>query len=168
MENEDFYKEIIHLLIQAVNNRTRERNYFRLYAETIDKNNCSFENLPKEKQLDFVQAISGNENEYVIQQDNNLIVSPEVMNYLATHYLLIKDVDDFTDLCDLIGINDKHEMDFIDVLKENQKNKCYEYDFKDKTSEKNYSDELKNFSGFPKENYKTETHSNVDNIDLKK
>ncbi len=148
MKKENFYEEIIGLLINGINNRTRERNYFRQYAETLDKNNCSFENLPKEKQLDFVQTISGNKGEYVIQQDNNLIVSPEVMNYLATHYLLIKDIDDFTDLCDLIGINDKNEMDFIDVLKENQKNKCYEYDFKDKTSEKNYSDELKKIFRF--------------------
>ena len=159
MEKENTYTEIISLLIEAINNRTRERNFFRLYAETLDKNNCSFENLPGKKQQEFCSRISHNEDDYVIQSDLHLIVLKEAMEYLINHRHQIKDIEDFTDLCDLIGVQDKKEMEFIDSLK--GKNKYHKHEINQDLTN------LEEASVYAKEKYETKTYSNVDNIDLK-
>lgn len=59
MKEED-YKRLTELLINAVNNRTRQRNYFRLYCQLL-------ENEITEKEFD--KEIDDNEDEYVISND---------------------------------------------------------------------------------------------------
>ena len=78
------------LLIRAVNNRTRERNYFRLYSQLLEGE------ITDE---DFDKEIDDNENEYVVANNETadktdieiaLSVSPQLMD--------VKDVDDMTDI----------------------------------------------------------------------
>ena len=78
------------LLIRAVNNRTRERNYFRLYSQLLEGE------ITEE---DFDKEIDDNENEYVVANNETadktdieiaLSVSPQLMD--------VKDVDDMTDI----------------------------------------------------------------------
>ena len=61
MKEED-YKRLVELLINAVNNRTRQRNYFRLYCQLL-------ENEITEKEFD--NEIDDNEDEYVINNDKD-------------------------------------------------------------------------------------------------
>lgn len=110
MKNKVSYKKIIDLLIKGINNRTRQRDYFREYIETLNKNKCSsFEKLPKERQLAFSNMIAENEDKYVVPQNSGTI-SIEDIKYLVSLKNKIKDVNDFTDLCDLVGIDDKKQM----------------------------------------------------------
>ena len=78
------------LLIRAVNNRTRERNYFRLYSQLLEGE------ITEE---DFDKEIDDTENEYVVANNETadktdieiaLSVSPQLMD--------VKDVDDMTDI----------------------------------------------------------------------
>ena len=78
------------LLIRAVNNRTRERNYFRLYSQLLEGE------ITEE---DFDKEIDDNENEYVVANNETadktdieiaLSVSPQLMD--------VKDVDDMADI----------------------------------------------------------------------
>lgn len=59
MKEED-YKRLIELLINAVNNRTRQRNYFRLYCQLLAGNIT---------RKNFDNEINNNENDYVISNN---------------------------------------------------------------------------------------------------
>lgn len=68
------------LMTRAVNNRTRERNYFKLYCEMLDGN------ITEEE---FDKEIEEHEDKYIIKQDKDasiedievaLEVSPSLMN----------------------------------------------------------------------------------------
>lgn len=60
--NRSFNEEPIDLLIQAVNNRTRERNYFRLLTKYLEQEICDEE---------FEKEIEENENLYVVDTSIN-------------------------------------------------------------------------------------------------
>lgn len=80
----------VELLIKAVNNRTKERNYFKKYIELLDK-----ELTPEE----FDKEIDENEDLYVVSQDDEasreeiwqaIELSPRLMD--------VNDIDDMANL----------------------------------------------------------------------
>lgn len=85
---------VIELLIKAVNNRTVERNYFRLYGEMVDGT------ITEEE---FEKEIAKNEREYVLSGEEE----PDERT-LTTALLLsrrIKDVNDSEDLSSLFSFD---------------------------------------------------------------
>lgn len=94
-DNEVFFnsintKESSELLLRAVNNRTRERNYFRLYCSLLE-GNISDEEFDKE--------IEENENLYVIDANKTPTVSQlETAAALAPKILNVDSQDDFFDI----------------------------------------------------------------------
>lgn len=90
----DYFTKSLDLLAEAVNNRTRERNYFRKYAELL---------MGELSDEDFNREIEENEAMYVIQphidaslEDLNLAV------YLAKKGGLM-DIDSIDDIIDLFS-----------------------------------------------------------------
>lgn len=78
------------LLIRAVNNRTRERNYFRLYNQLLEKE------ITEEE---FDKEIDEKEDEYVVSNNeeagkNDIEIALALCSYLKD----VKDVDDMADL----------------------------------------------------------------------
>ncbi len=53
------YEEIVELMTKAVNNRTRQRNYFRLYSQMCDGE------ITEEE---FYNTIEANEEDYVVEE----------------------------------------------------------------------------------------------------
>lgn len=83
------------LLIRAVNNRTRERNYFRLYNQLLEKE------ITEEE---FDKEIDEKEDEYVVSNNeeadkNDIEIALALCSYL-------KDVKDVDDMADLFSFND--------------------------------------------------------------
>lgn len=83
------------LLIRAVNNRTRERNYFRLYNQLLEKE------ITEEE---FNKEIDEKEDEYVVSNNeeadkNDIEIALALCSYL-------KDVKDVDDMADLFSFND--------------------------------------------------------------
>ena len=92
------------LLIKAVNNRTRERNYFKRLIEL-------FQNEITEEEFD--KEIENNEDEYVITANEtptreDLVLACEV----AKH---IKDVKDIDDLAALFSFNQESMIKELEV-----------------------------------------------------
>ncbi|MCX4336231.1 MAG: hypothetical protein K1V99_05960 [Bacteroidales bacterium] len=86
------FDKTISLLIRAINNRTIERNYFKLYSELLDR-------IITEDEFD--KELNEHESEYVISND----ISPtkeelELVLKLIPH---IKDVTDSEDLSSLFS-----------------------------------------------------------------
>lgn len=86
--------KLVRHLIQAVNNRTRERNYFRLCTQLL-KNEISDE--------EFDREIDEHEDDYVITTDTSM--SAEDINLLCAVAPNIKGVDTLEDLQDLFSID---------------------------------------------------------------
>lgn len=78
------------LLVRAVNNRTRERNYFKLYNRLLDKEITDEE---------FDKEIDENEDDYVVANDKEADMNDiEVALSLCPYLKDVKDVDDMADL----------------------------------------------------------------------
>lgn len=78
------------LLLKAVNNRTRERNYFRLYSQFLD-NEITAEEFEKE--------IDDHEHLYVVDtSDSPSEVELSTASKLAKHILSVDSLDDFFSL----------------------------------------------------------------------
>ena len=58
----DYYGILRNTLIQAINNRTRERNYFRLYSELLE------DSISEEQ---FEKELKDNPDEYIIKLDHH-------------------------------------------------------------------------------------------------
>ena len=84
------------LLIRAVNNRTRERNYFRLYSQLLE-NEITDEEFDKE--------IEENEDDYVVSNNEDVDLNDIEVALSLRHY--IKDVKDVDDMADLFSFSDK-------------------------------------------------------------
>lgn len=83
------------LLIRAVNNRTRERNYFRLYNQLLDKEITDEE---------FDKEIDENEDDYVVSNNEEANINDiEVALSLRPYLKDVKDVDDMADLFSFSG-----------------------------------------------------------------
>lgn len=83
------------LLIRAVNNRTRERNYFRLYNQLLEKE------ITEEE---FDKEIDEKEDEYVVSNNEEADKNDIEMALALSSYL--KDVKDVDDMADLFSFSD--------------------------------------------------------------
>lgn len=83
------------LLIRAVNNRTRERNYFRLYNQLLEKE------ITEEE---FDKEIDEKEDEYVVSNNEEADKNDIEMAVALSSYL--KDVKDVDDMADLFSFSD--------------------------------------------------------------
>ena len=97
VRNEVFFVDgitdnIKELLMTAVNNRTRERNYFKNYVELLE-GTISDE--------DFDKAIEDNEDDYVIQEDKEPTL--EDVRCVLEMAPELKDVDSVEDLASLFS-----------------------------------------------------------------
>jgi hypothetical protein len=89
-------KEVIDLLFTAVNNRTRERNYFKLYCDLLD-------GTITEEQFD--EEIAKKESDYIVDESEDpSLYKVSLAIKLAKH---IKDVDSINDLSSLFSFNPK-------------------------------------------------------------
>lgn len=86
--------EITEMLIKAVNNRTRERNYFKLYCDLLDGTISDDE---------FDNQLSLNEDEYIVDENERpSIDKTKLALKLAEN---IKDVKTLNDLSSLFSFN---------------------------------------------------------------
>lgn len=81
------FKHAIDMLVQAFNNRTRQRNYFRLYCDLLDGQ------LSDE---DFDKEIDEHPDDYVVGNENKPTKEDLEMAIILAHRM--KDIDDMTDL----------------------------------------------------------------------
>lgn len=83
------------LLIRAVNNRTRERNYFKLYNQLLEKEITDDE---------FDKEIDEHEDDYVVSNNEEADMNDiEVALSLCPYLKDVKDVDDMADLFSFSG-----------------------------------------------------------------
>ena len=88
------FSEMVELLTRAVNNRTRQRNYFRLH-------NYLLEGVISED--DFYREIEEKEDEYVVEEKET--PSPERLRYAMILSQGIKDVQNSEDLSSLFSFS---------------------------------------------------------------
>ncbi len=87
-------KPVVRMLVEAVNNRTRERNYFRKYAELLEGMITNEE---------FDKELENNEDEYVI--GSHIIPTSEEINIALQLAERIKDVENTEDLASLFSFD---------------------------------------------------------------
>ena len=87
---------MIELLIRAVNNRTRERNYFKRYCEMLD--GC----ITKGQ---FDKEIEQNESKYIVSQDQD--ASSEDIKIALELSPSLLDMPSVDDLADLFSFSEK-------------------------------------------------------------
>jgi len=88
------FAEMVELLTRAVNNRTRQRNYFRLQNDLL-------EGVISED--DFYREIEDKEDEYVVEEKE--IPSPERLRHAMILSQGIKDVQNSEDLSTLFSFS---------------------------------------------------------------
>ena len=91
------FNRYIDLLFTAINNRTKELNYSRLYCDLL-------EGLITEE--DFEQEIDSNENRYVMIGDD--IPSDEDLNLLLNASSRLNDIINSEDLATLFSFNSEY------------------------------------------------------------
>ena len=87
-------QKIYDFLIRAINNRTIERNYFRLYGDLLSGDISEQE---------FQQEIEEHESDYVLE--NNIIPSEEDIKLAIQLSEHVKDVQSSEDLSSLFSFN---------------------------------------------------------------
>ncbi len=87
-------EEMVKLLTRAVNNRTRQRNYFRLYNQML---------LNEISEEDFYKTIEENEDDYIVEELDS--PSKEQLFLALRLSRNIKDVNNSEDLADLFSFN---------------------------------------------------------------
>lgn len=82
--------EAIKLLLKAVNNRTIERDYFKLYCEMLD-------NTVSEEEFDRI--IAAKEDEYIVSEsDTPSQIQLEIALKLSKYIRRVNGINDFTSL----------------------------------------------------------------------
>ena len=105
------YEEVVELMTKAVNNRTRQRNYFRLYSQMCDGE------ITEEE---FYNTIEENEDDYVVEESE--IPTKERLMHALKLSKGMKDVKSSEDISTLFSFDsyetDKklEEMDAYDCL----------------------------------------------------
>lgn len=85
-----FFDNSQSLLVRAFNNRTRERNYFKLYCEMLDGDITEAE---------FDEAIDKNPDDYVVPTgDDDSIANIQAAISLSQQLKSIDTIDDFTSI----------------------------------------------------------------------
>lgn len=97
--------EVYDMLIRAVNNRTRERNYFRLYSDLLSSA------ITEEE---FDKEIEEHEDEYVVE--SNVIPNKQVIEQALHLASKIKDVETSEDISSLFSFNPDKTDDYIRQL----------------------------------------------------
>lgn len=87
-------QKICDLLFRAINNRTVERNYFRLYSDLLSG---------VISDQDFQQEITDNESDYILE--NNIIPTIEDVRLAIQLSEHIKDVQSSEDISSLFSFN---------------------------------------------------------------
>ncbi len=82
------------MLFKAVNNRTRERNYFQLYCNLLDGSITERE---------FDETIANREDDYIIDESESPSVNKVSLALSLSRK--IKDVNSITDLSSLFSFN---------------------------------------------------------------
>ena len=81
---------ITELLIRAINNRTRERNYFKLYCEMLDGI------ITKDT---FDKEIEQNKSKYIINQDKDASAEDiKIALELSPSFIDVASIDDLAEL----------------------------------------------------------------------
>ena len=81
-------------LVRAVNNRTRERNFFKLYSKLLER---------KISDAEYDQEVAEHEDDYVVSQDFNADLNDlSLALFLASD---IKDVEDADDVAALFSFS---------------------------------------------------------------
>ena len=88
---------VVNMLIEAVNNRTRERNYFRKYSELL-------EGIITDEEFD--KELVDNEEEYVVS--SHIKPSTEELTIALQLADRIKDVENTEDLASLFSFDSTH------------------------------------------------------------
>lgn len=104
----DIPNSVVDLLLKAVNNRTIERNYFRLYGELADGT------ITEEE---FNREIEENESEYVLVGDEE--PNEQTLRMALILSQRIKDVKDTEDLSSLFSINSAKLDSYINKISAN-------------------------------------------------
>ena len=88
------YKEANEMLITAVNNRTKERDYFRLYCELLDGS------ITEEE---FMEILDNNEHDFIVDED----LEPSVSEISLALRLAkrLRGVESINDLSALFSFN---------------------------------------------------------------
>lgn len=87
-------EEVVDMLFKAVNNRTRERNYFQLYCNLLDGSITERE---------FDETIANREDDYIIDESESPSVNKVSLALSLSRK--IKDVNSITDLSSLFSFN---------------------------------------------------------------
>ena len=88
------FNEVVDMLIDAVNNRTRERNYFKKYSELLE------ETITEDE---FDSEIEKNEDDYVV--GSHIKPTPRQLQHALKLIQRIKDVESTEDLSSLFSFN---------------------------------------------------------------
>ena len=94
--NIDSTERLKKILTRAVNNRTRERNYFKLYCEMLDGN------ISEE---DFDKEIDEHEDKYIVSQNENATIEDIELALDVCPQLM--DVKDPNDMAELFSFSEK-------------------------------------------------------------
>lgn len=88
------FKDVFELLLRAVNNRTKERNYFRLYCEMLE------ETISEDE---FNKELDENESNYVLDGDEE--PTEDKMRIALGLSTMIKDVNTSEDISSLFSFD---------------------------------------------------------------
>lgn len=88
------YEEVVELMTKAVNNRTRQRNYFRLYSQMCDGE------ITEEE---FYNTIETNEDDYVVEESE--IPTKERLMHALKLIKGLKDVKSSEDISTLFSFD---------------------------------------------------------------
>lgn len=104
------FHEITEMLIKAINNRTIERDYFKLYCDMLDGT------IPED---DFDNIIANNENDYIVEETGIPSIGQlDLALQLSKH---IKSVNSVNDLSSLFSFNPES----LNSLSKNSNGKIY-------------------------------------------
>lgn len=90
----NYFTKSLSLLAEAVNNRTRERNYFKKYTELL---------LGEISEEEFDQEIENNESLYVVQPHIDATLSDISLAALLVENADIMDIDSIDDIADIFS-----------------------------------------------------------------
>lgn len=100
--NIDYAEKLKEMFIRAVNNRTRERNYFKLYCDLLDGN------ITEE---DFDTEIDKNEDKYVTSQNKEATIEDIELALAVSPKLM--DVKDPNDMAELFSFSEESMLNSI-------------------------------------------------------
>lgn len=99
----EHFNDAIELLITAVNNRTKERNFFKLYCDLLDQS------ITEEE---FNEIVDKNEDNYIVGENES--AEPKRVSLALKLSKRIKDVNSINDFSSLFSFN-QHEIEQLAI-----------------------------------------------------